>query len=291
LGNVTAGEDGTITAVVFSELLSLNPEYPGYPGGRSIVLVAQPYYCTSTPAPTTIPAPSSTSNATVTPSPSTSSLTILAQGVLGWAEGSNPIFPSRSQTPATTDTQLICHFAPIDSDFASFSGDVYFQIKPNTSDVYVLFDFSNLEPNSTYSLHVHQYGDISDSLGFAVGNHFDVGNHTHGCPSTPVHHLGDLGNVMTDTKGSLTSIIVISNISLIASDDTSVVARAVVLDNGVDNCADDPNDYNRIAQCVIGFSQFDSFSLPGANGLSSATSLPFSFLCLLVSICFSLIML
>jgi len=262
LGNVTASVNGSINVIIFSELLSVFPGYPGYPGGRSVVLVDGSYNCSY-----------STSDPLA-------SHRVLSQGVLGWAENSQPTFPSRSQTAASGDTQLICYLTPTSSTSSLF-GFVYFQIKPNTSDVYMLVNIYNLDANSIYSMHIHQYGDISDPSGFNVGPHFDVDDHTHGCPQSPSHHLGDLGNIKSNPKGTITDLFLLHNISLITSDDTSILARALVLNSGDDDCSDDPNDYNRIAQCVIGTSQFYPFTLPGSSQLSSAISLSFSVTCLL----------
>jgi hypothetical protein len=48
-----------------------------------------------------------------------------------------------------------------------------------------------------------QFGDLSGGCASA-GLHFNPFNVTHGAPTDPVHHLGDLGNVKADDEGVIT---------------------------------------------------------------------------------------
>jgi len=63
---------------------------------------------------------------------------------------------------------------------------------------------SNMEPDSTHAIHIHEYGDVRGGCK-STGGHWNPTNTTHGSylvPSRP-RHLGDLiNNLETDERGN-----------------------------------------------------------------------------------------
>ena len=57
-----------------------------------------------------------------------------------------------------------------------------------------------LSPNSTHGLAIHESGDLSNDCS-NVGDHYNPRNTRHGSPESPVRHVGDLGNIESDSNG------------------------------------------------------------------------------------------
>eukprot|EP01083_Nonionella_stella_P178796 632775_1 len=58
----------------------------------------------------------------------------------------------------------------------------------------------NLPPNSEHGIHIHEFGQISDD-GAMAGKHFNPGNSCHGSPDSDERHVGDLGNIASNSSG------------------------------------------------------------------------------------------
>ena len=66
--------------------------------------------------------------------------------------------------------------------------------------VLVKAEISGLKPNQKHGFHIHQYGDCRNN-GQSVGVHFNPYQVKHGAPDHKEKHLGDLGNLKSNTKG------------------------------------------------------------------------------------------
>ena len=63
------------------------------------------------------------------------------------------------------------------------------------------FSLRGLEPETTYAVHVHEYGDTRRGCA-SLGGHFNPFHKNHGHPFTAERHLGDLmNNLTTDSHG------------------------------------------------------------------------------------------
>ena len=59
---------------------------------------------------------------------------------------------------------------------------------------------SGLNPNSLHAIHIHEYGDLSDSCK-ACCAHYNPFDKEHGDITAEIRHVGDLGNVQSNEKG------------------------------------------------------------------------------------------
>jgi len=93
-------------------------------------------------------------------------------------------------------------------------------------------ELRNLDPLASRGFHIHQSGDLSDGC-LSAGPHFNPFAKNHGAPSDTERHVGDLGNIKTDSTGSASFAFEDSLISL--NGPLSIVGRAVVLHAGTDD--------------------------------------------------------
>jgi len=61
-------------------------------------------------------------------------------------------------------------------------------------------NLTGLKSRSEHGFHVHEAGDLTDSC-TSMCAHFNPYGKTHGCPGMRNRHVGDLGNINTDSKG------------------------------------------------------------------------------------------
>lgn len=89
------------------------------------------------------------------------------------------------------------------------------------------------QPASTkHGFHVHQYGRLGDSCSDA-GAHFNPFNKTHGAPSDDERHVGDLGNVLVSSNGSVETTITDHLVTLFGP--LTVIGRSFVVHEDEDD--------------------------------------------------------
>jgi Cu-Zn family superoxide dismutase len=134
------------------------------------------------------------------------------------------------------------------------------QIQPNRP-VHIKAVFTGLAVNSKHGFHIHQWGNLTKGCSTA-GPHFNPENKSHGGPDSEERHVGDLGNVVSDSQGNGKYELVDSKITLFGVN--SVVGRSCVLhkdedDLGLGNFSDSKttgHSGSRIACGVIGLTDF-----------------------------------
>lgn len=141
-------------------------------------------------------------------------------------------------------------FAP---DDAAVVGSITFQALPPDG-VRVDATFIGLDPSSIHGMHLHQAVECDESA--AESAHFDgvprdgEPARMHADPAQIGSHLGDLGNVTADERGSAMVISVVR--PLLTIDDGSafdIVGRVVVLHRGEDDFTSDSDSSGGLLAC------------------------------------------
>lgn len=119
------------------------------------------------------------------------------------------------------------------------AGTITFEQSSADGPVKVSGEIKNLDPSSQRGFHIHSLGDLSNGC-LSTGSHFNPYDKTHGAPSDPVRHVGDLGNIESDEYGTATVALQDSFISL--NGPLSIVGRAVVVHAGIDDLGKGNNE-------------------------------------------------
>jgi superoxide dismutase, Cu-Zn family len=116
-------------------------------------------------------------------------------------------------------------------------------------DVEVVADIQNLKPGK-HGFHLHEKGDCSAADAASAGGHFNPTHQHHGGPSTPEHHVGDLGNIEADASGKA-HLDWKGKLQLSGAE--SIIGKSVVVHEKEDDLKSDPagNAGARIACGVI----------------------------------------
>lgn len=117
--------------------------------------------------------------------------------------------------------------------------------------VRIVADLDGLKPGD-HGFHVHRFGDCSAPDASSTDDHFNPTRTKHGCPNSPEHHVGDMGNITADQQGHAHYDQVNKDIKLEGRN--SVIGRAVVVHADKDDCVSQPtgNAGAKIGCGVIG---------------------------------------
>ncbi|KAJ2993796.1 hypothetical protein HDV02_002072 [Globomyces sp. JEL0801] len=96
----------------------------------------------------------------------------------------------------------------------------------------VTLDIKGLEPNSIHGLHFHEFGAIWPNC-TSAGAHWNPSKVTHGDPSTPTRHHGDLGNFKVNENGA--GLFSSENNLLTLYGENSVIGRSLVVHEKIDD--------------------------------------------------------
>ena len=116
---------------------------------------------------------------------------------------------------------------------------------------------SGLSPGK-HGFHIHEFADFRNGCK-SLGPHYNPHNKNHGGPDSKERHIGDLGNIVANSKGEVSKTMYNKTIKLRGK--YSVVGRSVVIhekedDLGLGGNAESlrtGNSMNRIACGIIGF--------------------------------------
>jgi Cu-Zn family superoxide dismutase len=122
-----------------------------------------------------------------------------------------------------------------------------------------------LIPNSLHGFHVHEAGDLTDKC-TSMCAHFNPYNNTHGCPGMSKRHVGDLGNIKTNSKGEA-KYTFYDNVIKLRGVRCNIIGRGLIIHEDKDDCGKGGNmeslktgnSGKRIACAVIGYSK-DNFT-------------------------------
>jgi Cu-Zn family superoxide dismutase len=119
---------------------------------------------------------------------------------------------------------------------------------------------TGLKPNAQHGFHIHAMGNCGDStgtdgtitIGGAAGGHWNPDGHMHGAPETQ-SHLGDLGNLTTDDKGTASIDITKVGITIGDLSTTDAVGHSVIVHANPDDLTSQPvgNAGGRVACGIV----------------------------------------
>jgi Cu-Zn family superoxide dismutase len=122
-------------------------------------------------------------------------------------------------------------------------------------------NLTGLKPNSEHGFHVHEAGDLTDNC-TSMCAHFNPYGKTHGCPGMKNRHVGDLGNITTNSKGQA-KYTFFDNVIKLKGNKSNIIGRGLVIHADPDDCGKGDNadslktgnSGKRIACAVIGYSK------------------------------------
>jgi Cu-Zn family superoxide dismutase len=120
---------------------------------------------------------------------------------------------------------------------------------------------SGLYKNHHHGFHVHESGDLTNHCE-SLCAHFNPYHKNHGCPGAKERHVGDLGNLITDSTGCVHYTFMDNMIKLRGSK-ANIIGRGLIIHADEDDCGlggneaslKNGNSGKRIACAIIGYSQ------------------------------------
>ena len=109
----------------------------------------------------------------------------------------------------------------------TIKGTVKFTEANDIKKVKIELNLSGLKPNSLHGFHVHEAGDLTDKC-TSMCAHFNPYGLTHGCPGMKNRHVGDLGNINTNSKGDAKYVFYDDVIKLRGSK-ANIIGRGLVI--------------------------------------------------------------
>lgn len=143
----------------------------------------------------------------------------------------------------------------------SIKGYVKFSEDLTNNRVKIDLNISGLLPNSLHGFHVHEAGDLTDKC-TSMCAHFNPYHKTHGCPGMKERHIGDLGNITTDSKGKA-KYSFNDNCIKLRGTKCNIIGRGLIIHADPDDCGQGGdteslktgNAGKRIACAVIGYAK------------------------------------
>jgi len=147
---------------------------------------------------------------------------------------------------------------------SKIKGTVKFIEDQMSNNVLIEVNIVGLRKNAKHGFHVHQAGDLSDNC-TSMCAHFNPYDKNHGCPGQKERHVGDLGNLDTNSKGEA-KYVFSDNIIKLRGTKCNIIGRGLIIHEDEDDCGKGGNPESlktgnagkRIACAVIGYSK-DNF--------------------------------
>jgi Cu-Zn family superoxide dismutase len=120
---------------------------------------------------------------------------------------------------------------------AVFFGDVTGTVKftEYSNEIKISLNLKGLKPNSKHGFHVHEAGDLTDKCK-SMCAHFNPYGHDHGAPGKH-RHVGDLGNIETNSKGEAKYSFYDNMIKLRGSK-CNILGRGLIIHADEDDCGE-----------------------------------------------------
>lgn len=145
-------------------------------------------------------------------------------------------------------------------DSTSIKGIVRFT-EEEDGQIRIEVNVSGLKPNSEHGFHVHEAGDLTDKC-TSMCAHFNPYGKTHGCPGMKERHVGDLGNLRTNSKGDA-KYVFYDDVIRLRGTKANIIGRGLIIHEDRDDCGQGgfPDSLTtghagkRIACAVIGYAK------------------------------------
>jgi len=145
-------------------------------------------------------------------------------------------------------------------DSNKIKGTVHFTEDLKNNRIQIKIAISGLKKNALHGFHVHEAGDLSTKCE-SMCAHFNPFGKTHGCPGMKQRHVGDLGNLETNTNGQAYYTTYDDVIKLRGSK-ANIIGRGLIIHADPDDCGTGGFDDSlktghagkRIACAIIGYS-------------------------------------
>ena len=140
-------------------------------------------------------------------------------------------------------------------------GIVTFTEDLKNNNVVIDIQLSGLNKNHHHGFHIHESGDLTNHCE-SMCAHFNPYHKNHGCPGVKERHVGDLGNIVTDSTGCVRYTIV-DNLIKLRGTRANIIGRGLIIHADEDDCGMGGNEASlkngnagkRIACAIIGYSQ------------------------------------
>jgi len=141
------------------------------------------------------------------------------------------------------------------------NGIVYFTEDLTNDTVIIDIHIEGLKKNGLHGFHVHECGDLSEQCE-SMCAHFNPYGKKHGCPGVKERHVGDLGNLITNSNG-IAHYKVIDNMIKLRGSKANIIGRGLIIHADEDDCGlggkpdslTTGNSGKRIACAVIGYAK------------------------------------
>ncbi|KAK6463091.1 superoxide dismutase (Cu-Zn) [Scheffersomyces coipomensis] len=112
------------------------------------------------------------------------------------------------------------------------SGVVNFVQEKESDPTTISWEISGNDPHALRGFHIHTFGDNTNGC-TSAGPHFNPFTKTHGAPEDDERHVGDLGNITTDSAGVAKGTKQDLLVKLLGPN--SILGRTVVVHEGTDD--------------------------------------------------------
>jgi Cu-Zn family superoxide dismutase len=144
---------------------------------------------------------------------------------------------------------------------SAVKGTVKFSEESKENRIKIELNITGLKPKSKHGFHVHEAGDLTDKC-TSMCAHFNPFGKNHGCPGSKERHVGDLGNIVTNSKGEA-KYVFYDNVIKLRGTKCNIIGRGLIIHEDEDDCGAGTNAESlktgnagkRIACAVIGYSK------------------------------------
>jgi Cu-Zn family superoxide dismutase len=158
-------------------------------------------------------------------------------------------------------TQKPIHAIAVFMGDSKIKGYVKFVENFKNNNIAIELNIVGLKNNSLHGFHVHEAGDLTDKC-TSMCSHFNPYNKTHGAPGKKERHVGDLGNIETNSKGEA-KYVFYDDVIKLRGTKANIIGRGLIIHADEDDCGaggdaeslKTGNAGKRIACAVIGYSK------------------------------------